>query len=96
MITESDDVIHTPATCATSILAVKDALEALNGRWKLLILLSLTTGAKRFKQISKDLSILLDDAGIGNHVNNLPFFVFRRFMESITQASDGLAGSRRT
>ncbi|MEQ9439022.1 MAG: helix-turn-helix domain-containing protein [Cyclobacteriaceae bacterium] len=43
--------------CPKNVLAIKDALEALEGRWKLLILLSLSTGKKRFKQISREIGI---------------------------------------
>ena len=35
--------------------AVKDALDVLNGSWKLPILVSLTNSKKRFKEISKDI-----------------------------------------
>jgi DNA-binding HxlR family transcriptional regulator len=41
-------------------LAIKDALEALEGRWKLLIMLSLSTGKKRFTQIAKDVNGITD------------------------------------
>ena len=46
--------------CPANVIAIKDALEALEGRWKLLILLSLSTGTKRFKQISKDIHAITD------------------------------------
>jgi len=46
--------------CPHSILAIKDALEALEGRWKLLIMMSLSTGNKRFKQISKEVYGITD------------------------------------
>lgn len=46
--------------CPQNVLAIKDALEALEGRWKLLIMLSLSTGNKRFKQISKEISGITD------------------------------------
>ncbi|WP_323134293.1 winged helix-turn-helix transcriptional regulator [Tellurirhabdus rosea] len=35
------------------MLSIRDALEALEGRWKLLILFALATGPKRFGQISR-------------------------------------------
>lgn len=35
------------------MLSIKDALEAVEGRWKLLILFSLSDSAKRFTQIAK-------------------------------------------
>lgn len=34
--------------------AVSDALEALNGKWKIQILISITNGNKRFKDIARD------------------------------------------
>jgi DNA-binding HxlR family transcriptional regulator len=46
--------------CPKTALSIKDALEALEGRWKLLILFWLSEGAKRFKQISKDVSGITD------------------------------------
>jgi DNA-binding HxlR family transcriptional regulator len=46
--------------CPHNVLAIKDALEALEGRWKLLIMLSLSTGNKRFTQISRDLQGITD------------------------------------
>jgi DNA-binding HxlR family transcriptional regulator len=46
--------------CPTNALAIKDALEALEGKWKLLILFSLSSGTKRFKQISKEVPGITD------------------------------------
>jgi len=46
--------------CPESVLAIKDALEALEGRWKLLIMFSLSTGNKRFKQIAREVSGITD------------------------------------
>ncbi|ABG59550.1 winged helix-turn-helix transcriptional regulator [Cytophaga hutchinsonii] len=46
--------------CPKNVLAIKDALEALEGKWKLLIMLSLSTGTKRFKEISKDINGITD------------------------------------
>ena len=46
--------------CPKNVLSVKDALEALEGRWKLLILFSLSAGSKRFKQISREVSGITD------------------------------------
>ena len=39
--------------CPKTALSIKDALEALEGRWKLLILFSLSAENKRFNEISK-------------------------------------------
>jgi DNA-binding HxlR family transcriptional regulator len=46
--------------CPKNALSIKDALEALEGRWKLLILFSLSTGNKRFKQLSKEVIGITD------------------------------------
>lgn len=47
-------------TCPKSALSIKDALEALEGRWKLLILFALSSGKKRFKQLSKEVNGITD------------------------------------
>src|SRR3954470_23843502 len=41
--------------CTTRLLPVKDALDILSGKWKLQIILSLTFGKKRFKQIQREI-----------------------------------------
>jgi len=41
--------------CIKTLLPVKDALDILNGKWKLQIILSLTFGKKRFKQIQREI-----------------------------------------
>ncbi|HYG37275.1 MAG TPA: helix-turn-helix domain-containing protein [Cytophagales bacterium] len=46
--------------CPKTMLSIKDALEALEGRWKLLILFALSSGPKRFKQISKEVNGISD------------------------------------
>lgn len=46
--------------CPKAMLSIKDALEVLEGRWKLLILFSLSSGPKRFKQISKEIGGITD------------------------------------
>lgn len=46
--------------CQKTALSIKDALEALEGKWKLLILFSLSAGPKRFKEISKEVSGITD------------------------------------
>ncbi|MBX2925712.1 MAG: helix-turn-helix transcriptional regulator [Chitinophagaceae bacterium] len=45
---------------ATGIRAVRDAMEALNGNWKLPILVSLSGGTKRFKQIAREVEGISD------------------------------------
>lgn len=51
---------HEPSECTKMLLPVQDALEVLNGRWKLPIIISLTFGNKRFKQIAHEIPGLTD------------------------------------
>lgn len=46
--------------CNAALLPVRDALEVLSGRWRLPILITLSSGPKRFKQISKEISGITD------------------------------------
>ncbi|HEY1047181.1 MAG TPA: helix-turn-helix domain-containing protein [Bacteroidia bacterium] len=46
--------------CPKTMLSIKDALEAVEGRWKLLILFSLSEGPKRFNQLSKEVVGITD------------------------------------
>ena len=50
----------TTGGCPKNMLSIKDALEAVEGRWKLLILFSLSGGNKRFSQISKEVIPITD------------------------------------
>ena len=47
--------IHTIETCNQSIGAVRDALYVLNGKWKLPLIVALSEGPKRFKEIQREL-----------------------------------------
>lgn len=50
-----------PAVCdMEGLRAIKDAMDVLNGSWKLPILVSLSSGTKRFKQIAKDVEGISD------------------------------------
>jgi len=51
---------HEATECSRMILPVKDALEVLNGRWKLPIIISLTFGNKRFKQMAHEIQGITD------------------------------------
>ncbi|GEP96870.1 hypothetical protein CCY01nite_31300 [Chitinophaga cymbidii] len=42
------------------MLSIKDALEAVEGRWKLLILYSLCSGPKRFSEIGREVAGITD------------------------------------
>lgn len=46
--------------CSQAILPVKDALDVLNGRWKLQIIISLYYENKRFNEISKEVHGITD------------------------------------
>lgn len=41
--------------CTKAVLPVKDALDILNGKWKLPIIIALTFGKKRFKQMQREI-----------------------------------------
>lgn len=46
--------------CPKTMLSIRDALEALEGRWKLLILFCLSEGPKRFGQLSREMPGISD------------------------------------
>ncbi|MCW8310853.1 MULTISPECIES: winged helix-turn-helix transcriptional regulator [Sphingobacterium] len=50
----------TDGSCPKSMRAISDALEALEGRWKLLILFALSERPLRFKQISREVEGITD------------------------------------
>lgn len=54
------NIMLTGEGCPKTILPVKDALYALEGRWKLLILFALYRGPKRFRQIAADVEGISD------------------------------------
>ena len=43
------------AQCVKKLLPVKDALDILSGKWKLPIIISLSFGRKRFKQMEREI-----------------------------------------
>jgi DNA-binding HxlR family transcriptional regulator len=53
-------ILHTKSNCKAMNRAIKDALDVLSGSWKLQILDSLSEGAKRFTEISKDVEGISD------------------------------------
>jgi DNA-binding HxlR family transcriptional regulator len=57
---EPTQINHSSPECLKTILPVKDALEVLNGKWKLQIIISLTFGTKRFRQIAKEIPGITD------------------------------------
>jgi DNA-binding HxlR family transcriptional regulator len=57
---ETSKKILDQCDCAKLILSVQDSMDALNGRWKLPILVSLRFSNKRFKEISRELNGITD------------------------------------
>jgi DNA-binding HxlR family transcriptional regulator len=51
---------HTQEVCMKQLLAVRDALDVLDGKWKLPIVVSLSFGARRFRQVAKDIPGITD------------------------------------
>ena len=46
--------------CSLMLIPVKDALEVLAGKWKLQIIIALTFGKKRFKEIAREIGGISD------------------------------------
>lgn len=58
--TEKHDARQCPshpseAECGKHIMAVRDALDIISGKWKLQIIISLLYGKKRFKQMEREI-----------------------------------------
>lgn len=49
-----------PSDCASKLLPVRDALDILSGKWKIPIIISLTFGNKRFKEMSGQIHGITD------------------------------------
>jgi DNA-binding HxlR family transcriptional regulator len=47
---------HTKDECPKKLMAVRDALTTINGKWKIPIMTSLSFGNKRFTAIQKDIT----------------------------------------
>jgi DNA-binding HxlR family transcriptional regulator len=43
--------------CPGNMLAIKDAIEVIEGRWKLPIMIAISKGSKRFSEIGKEIRI---------------------------------------
>lgn len=48
-----EEMVHNAQTCQSVVNSVQDALYVLNGKWKLLVIISLREGAQRFKEIER-------------------------------------------
>lgn len=44
-------------TCMAHLLPIRDALDILGGKWKIPILMSLTFGEKRFKELTREVGV---------------------------------------
>lgn len=51
---------HSPKQCQAQLLPVRDALEFLSGKWKLPIIISLSFGNKRFRQMATEIEGITD------------------------------------
>jgi len=49
--------IHDPKECSGALLPVRDALDVLSGKWKLPIIIALTFGNYRFKELHRQIGI---------------------------------------
>lgn len=47
---------HSKEACTKSVAAIQDTLYVISGKWKLPIIVALSTGPKRFTQLRQDLS----------------------------------------
>lgn len=55
MISEAAQATHRGEACLVSVKAVKDTLYVLSGKWKLPLILALSNGALRFKEVQRAL-----------------------------------------
>ena len=51
---------HKPSECTAMLLPVRDALDILSGKWKIPIIISLSFGNKRFKEMSTQINGITD------------------------------------
>lgn len=57
---KKEDQHHSVDCMSSSARGVRDALDVLNGKWKLRILMSLYNGSMRFRQIAKHVDGITD------------------------------------
>ncbi len=48
---------HSSQNCAESRRAIQDTLEIINGKWKLIIIITLSSRPYRFKELSREIGI---------------------------------------
>ena len=49
--------MHTKETCQKSMLAIRDTLDIVGGKWKLVLITILMSGKRRFKELSREAKI---------------------------------------
>lgn len=48
-------VKHDQKTCTSALIAVRDALDVVSGKWKLQIIISISSGNNRFREIERSI-----------------------------------------
>jgi DNA-binding HxlR family transcriptional regulator len=49
--------MHTRESCQKSKMAIRDTLDVVGGKWKLVLITILMSGKRRFKELSRDAGI---------------------------------------
>lgn len=49
--------MHTKETCTKARIAVRDTLDVVGGKWKLVLITTLMSGKRRFRELSKEAEI---------------------------------------
>lgn len=49
--------MHTKETCQKSMMAVRDTLDVVGGKWKLVLLTLLMSGKRRFRELTREAGI---------------------------------------
>ena len=49
--------MHSPQECRKAQLAIRDTLDVVGGKWKLVLLTILMTGKRRFRELSREAEI---------------------------------------
>jgi len=52
---DEEHLKRTPEACNAAVIAIKDALYVLSGKWKLPLIVALREGSKRFNEIQRSL-----------------------------------------
>ena len=52
-----DSIVHNSVTCKKARLAIRDTLDVIGGKWKMVLLTILIDGKKRFLELSREADI---------------------------------------